>query len=42
MTIVLTISGLAELIETMNRPDLTRTDPTVTLYDGFFLGKYRI
>ena len=31
----MTIFGLPESFKTMNRPD-----PTVTLFDGLFLGKY--
>ena len=31
-----TILGQGESFKTMNRPD-----PTVTLYDGLFLGKYK-
>ena len=34
--IIMTILGQAESFETINRPD-----PTVTLFDGFFLGKYK-
>ena len=33
--LILTILGLAESFKTMDRPD-----PTATLFDGLFLGKY--
>ena len=32
----MTILGLAESFKTMNRPD-----PTLTLFDGLFLGNYK-
>ena len=35
--ILMTILGLAESFQTMNQPS-----PTVTLFDGLFLGKYKI
>ena len=39
------ILGLAESFKTMNlldpsQPDLAQSGPTVTLFDGLFLGKY--
>ena len=45
-SIFMIILELAESFETMNRPDqarpnTTRPDPTVTLLDGLFLGKYK-
>ena len=33
---IMTILGLGESFKTVNQPD-----PTVTLYDGLFLGKYK-
>ena len=41
----LTILWITESFKTMNRPDLAQpdpaqSDPTVTLFDGLFLGKY--
>ena len=38
--IFMIILELTELFTRMNRPDPTRPDPTVTLFDGLFLGKY--
>ena len=35
------ILRLPELFKTLNRPGLTRRIPTVTLFDGLFLGKYK-
>ena len=35
------ILGLAELFKTMNRPDPAQPNPTVTLFDGLFLGKFK-
>ena len=37
----MTILGLAESFKTMNRPDPIPF-PTVTLFDGLFLGNYKI
>ena len=37
----MTIFGQAELFKTMNWPDPTRPGPTVTLFHGLFLGKYK-
>ena len=36
----MTILGLIESFKTMNRSDLFRPDPTVTLYDGLFVGNF--
>ena len=32
---------LAKSLKTMNRPGPTHNDPTVTLFDGVFLGKLK-
>ena len=42
----MTILGLVESLKTMNlsdstEPDPTGSGPTVTLFDGLFLGKYK-
>ena len=37
----MTILGLAESLKTMNRPGSTQAGPTVTLFGGLFLGKYK-
>ena len=37
----MTILGPAESFKTMNRPDLSQSDLTVTLFDGLFYGKYK-
>ena len=37
----MTILELTESSKMMNRHDLTQPVPTVTLFDGLFLGKYK-
>ena len=42
----MTILGLAESFKTMNRPDITQPNknwagPTVTFFDGLYIGKYK-
>ena len=37
----MTILGQAELFKTTIRLDPTRSGPTVTLFDGLYLGKYK-
>ena len=39
--IFITILELAKSFKTINRPDPTRPDMTVTLFDGLFLGKHK-
>ena len=39
--IFLTILEIAESFNKTNQPDPTRPGPTITLFDGLFLGKYR-
>ena len=34
--ILMTILGLAESFKMMSRPDPTRPDPTITLFDAYF------
>ena len=37
----MTIFGPAESFKTINQPDPTLPDLTVTLFDSLFLGKYK-
>ena len=40
--IFMTVLGLAESFKTMNRPDPVQLNPTVTLFDRLFFGKFKI